>query len=776
MKKLNNQGMTLVELIVTFAIVMILVIGMLSVIISLKNDMNESSLNKELLEYKDTITYVINNDLIKSKANNIEQCTFNVTGDKGYCYKISFENNSTKNLEINLTKKYIKYDGIKYEIPESSIMEFRDSLIYASDNINEKIDINKDENNFINIYIPFYIIDEEENYGIDIIHPINIEFDLGYDMEFLYTGDYQEYKVPVDGYYYIEANGAQGNSSTTGDGGLGGFTSGYIYLNEGEKLYIYVGARGNTFNGGGETTFSEHGGGGSTDIRYFKDTVSTSTDLAWNSTLGLNSRVMVAAGGGGNSSLMNGSKGGYAGGLIGGNGTSHSSVGSTYNGYGANQTIGGVENSNGGSAGVFGIGGSSGIYTDGHVGGSGGGGYYGGSGAKWHAGAGGGSSFISGYAGSNAITSSSNRTHTNNTLHYSSKYFIDGNMVSGYNSGNGRAIISYVGKTLKRTNDKLNNVRYIKDCINGNSANDYNEWRELQAIVDGKNVALNKTITGTGTVSKDWGTGTYASIIDGSLDAYTSVLPTSNGACITIDLGTMYDLDEIAVWHSLNIGRSYNNHSLSVSSDNSNWKTIIDNESGVIETSEGKRVSAYNNSYTLTNLVKNGSFENGTTNWTITNSSYSTISNSQSFYGNQSLKTSSSSITSSWADQRVSTPVGHIFYYRVNFSIDTIYSGGLLNEAKAGDDSTHQGNFNLSAYYATTPGFISLSKRGSSLYDTTIIRLGIYQSAVVGYQDGILLVDLTEAFGSGNEPSKEWCDKYIRYFDGTMKISASILE
>lgn len=35
------------------------------------------------------------------------------------------------------------------------------------------------------------------------------------------------------------------------------------------------------------------------------------------------------------------------------------------------------------------------------------------------------------------------------------------------------------------------------------------------------------------------------------------------------------------------------------------------------------------------------------------------------------------------------------------------------------------------------------------------------------YVDAVMLIDLTEAFGSGNEPTKEWCDENISYFDGS---------
>ena len=37
--------------------------------------------------------------------------------------------------------------------------------------------------------------------------------------------------------------------------------------------------------------------------------------------------------------------------------------------------------------------------------------------------------------------------------------------------------------------------------------------------------------------------------------------------------------------------------------------------------------------------------------------------------------------------------------------------------------------------------------------------------------DGIMLIDLTEAFGLGFEPTKAWCDENIPYFTGEKVIS-----
>ena len=42
--------------------------------------------------------------------------------------------------------------------------------------------------------------------------------------------------------------------------------------------------------------------------------------------------------------------------------------------------------------------------------------------------------------------------------------------------------------------------------------------------------------------------------------------------------------------------------------------------------------------------------------------------------------------------------------------------------------------------------------------------------ATISHFDGILCVNLTETFGAGHEPSKEWCDENISYFEDKTTI------
>ena len=289
------------------------------------------------------------------------------------------------------------------------------------------------------------------NHITDIIDTL-CDYDIGYAWNFDYTGNYQEFNVPCDGNYKVELWGAQGGSTA----GNAAYTAGDIELLANKTLYVYVGLHGlNTnnsvaFNGGGASTssgnYATYNGGGATDIRYFTSTPSAA-NLAWNINLGLNSRIMVAAGGGGSS---HGGNGGYGGGLKGYNGLADAGYsGANAAGYGATQVSAGGAGAfnwsgSGPTAGKFGTGGNG----NSQYGGGGGGGYYGGGGsgvsALSNGGGGGGSSYISGHTGCLAIAQgstnnprtlktgcTSSSTSVECSTHYSGLYFTNTIMIDG---------------------------------------------------------------------------------------------------------------------------------------------------------------------------------------------------------------------------------------------------------------------------------------------------------------------------------------------------------
>lgn len=90
---------------------------------------------------------------------------------------------------------------------------------------------------------------------------------------FNYTGTRQEFTAPTSGIYTFELWGASGGSvSATYAGGKGAYTSGDIYLNAGDTVYIYVGGTTTTaaggWNGGGPTANISYGRAGRRCYRH----------------------------------------------------------------------------------------------------------------------------------------------------------------------------------------------------------------------------------------------------------------------------------------------------------------------------------------------------------------------------------------------------------------------------------------------------------------------------------------------------------------------------
>ena len=177
------------------------------------------------------------------------------------------------------------------------------------------------------------------------------------------------------------------------------------------------------------------------------------------------------------------------------------------------------------------------------------------------------------------------------------------------NMGNTEKLkISYLGRTITKVTSKLNNIRYIKDCVTGNSKNTNHDWVEIQAIKNGTNIAKGKAVTSNGTLNVSKGAGRAEAIVDGGIDTtqYVQYTRSNDEICITVDLGTNNDLDEIAVWHYYSDNRVYYDNITSVSSDNTNWTEVM-NET-MEETFLGKRSNAYDS-------VINGYIQRGLLLW-----------------------------------------------------------------------------------------------------------------------------------------------------------------
>ena len=441
----------------------------------------------------------------------------------------------------------------------------------------------------------------------------------------------QIYTVPSgqSGWYKIELWGASGGNATseTGEvraGGKGAYTSGLIYLTENQKLYFYIGGTTTNSNGGanggGTGAGKGMGGGGSTDVRIKSG--------AWDNDDSLRTRLMVAAGGGGAEGFKQGAAGGDAGAVIGRPGQSNiASSDYTNAGYGsqkgpilvnwinlwekADKCNSGYISKDSDSVskiktacGKLGLGGA----ATNNEGGGGGSGYFGGGAGSSDnstvAGSGaGGSSFIAGYSG---VKYSHRWTGYDEAVYFTenSKIFIDGQMVEGVNEGNGKArieLVSTASQDAKPTvkNSKLSNVRYIKSCTAGTTDDQTTvSWTEIVAMQNGSNLASNKGISNATGVSVS--STEKEKITDSDVDTlYSGTKNASSTACITIDLGSTYNLDEIAVYHKpTEINKKSYKESLQVSANNRDWITLISSDGESLpENSSGIRYTAWDLDY-----------------------------------------------------------------------------------------------------------------------------------------------------------------------------------
>ena len=351
----------------------------------------------------DGVQVLVNNETL------VELLVVSEDGQNNKLYRINFTKEKTtllKDVSFQKLGKTIRFEPNKfiYELEISTLVHDVNLIVNP---YYEGVNIEITGNKYIGENSKVITITSSLEGLPDSVYTINLKLlkqEVIEKFDFPYSGREETFIAPISSNYDIELWGAIGTGAA-----YGSYTKGTIYLEEGTKLYVYVGQKtvkesnAKGFNAGTGDS-GGYSGGGATDIRL--------VDGPWNDFNGLKSRIMVAAGGGSATTGVPGAGGG----LIG------------YNGgggiKGATQTSGGTGDKLS-RKGRFG-------YAYGGTGG--GNGYYAGGGAGFVTGASGGSSFISGHNGSDAIAETStenNIIHTGNSNHYSGYVFKDTLMIDG---------------------------------------------------------------------------------------------------------------------------------------------------------------------------------------------------------------------------------------------------------------------------------------------------------------------------------------------------------
>ena len=129
--------------------------------------------------------------------------------------------------------------------------------------------------------------------------------------------------------------------------------------------------------------------------------------------------------------------------------------------------------------------------------------------------------------------------------------------------------IDNIGNMHSKHLDESPKVRYIRDYLNGSTSNSGSHWIEIQANdTDGVNVALNAD-------AYDEVGNPEPELTDGNTNTNSYV---SGNTYMEVDLGSVFLLDNVHIWHYYGDGRTYYGTKTEVSVDGQNWITIFDNE------------------------------------------------------------------------------------------------------------------------------------------------------------------------------------------------------
>lgn len=212
MKKLNNKGITTIEVLICFILVVIITVSMYATVSSFNEKKIIEGYKEEVYDYKNILTKDIQDDLIKiglvhakyEKTVDGSKVTHTVTMNlkDGTDRKLVVEQllayssyhigGSTTEDDYFMIKYGLPDDLIEYPLPELGYSGYNSSLSKICDPDTENncrkvqdlsvnnVLINITDDNVLSIYIGFYHPELATRYGINIVCPIDYVSN-GYD-------------------------------------------------------------------------------------------------------------------------------------------------------------------------------------------------------------------------------------------------------------------------------------------------------------------------------------------------------------------------------------------------------------------------------------------------------------------------------------------------------------------------------------------------------------------------------------------------------------------
>lgn len=162
----------------------------------------------------------------------------------------------------------------------------------------------------------------------------------------------------------------------------------------------------------------------------------------------------------------------------------------------------------------------------------------------------------------------------------------------------------------------------------------------------------------------------------------------------------------------------------------------------------------------LINLCPDPSFENSASGWNITNGQYITQG---ALDGKTAARLSVTGSTGSIiSSTKIPQIINHIYYY-------CFHSFGNFPIAFLKLQSTTPAKYAVDSTW-TRWGILQTASSSESVNYNIIFSSQWATNFTITF-DALMCVDLTEAFGAGNEPTKAWCDENIPYFEDSYTLA-----
>ena len=166
----NQKGFTMIELVVSFTLISILIVGMLTIALSYRHDVQLSTERLELEEFKNNVTRAIQDDIVEYGFKSAAYCS----ASNQLCLDITFDDNNVRRLQLvnsSISNRYIQYNGRKFPIEETFVgVRKNDNDTWLT--LPNKISLEQKTSDGYNVYkfdITITHADLEGDFGIHIV-------------------------------------------------------------------------------------------------------------------------------------------------------------------------------------------------------------------------------------------------------------------------------------------------------------------------------------------------------------------------------------------------------------------------------------------------------------------------------------------------------------------------------------------------------------------------------------------------------------------------------